>query len=295
MFMNQNSSLKSLVYYYSEYSPEAKICLTDLTELKCCSNICSEFFYKISQICHNIQSLTIGFEKISDGLADLISLQKTLKSVTLISSNNYNDERIKVIISSLIKSSSTITKLILIEFYTPLSFITKFTNLQVLIISCQFNSINDFDQLQYVNFPQLKVLKFLHSLPSVEILIKFLEINGKNLTEFYADESFRYNDDSLNLANLAIAKFCPNLKILSTTFKDDESETLKLFLNICQYLEIIKGYWSNIAAFFEILAKYPQKKFYSFNINVSYSIPARPPYEDLEENFRQERPSYRIT
>ncbi|PKC66545.1 hypothetical protein RhiirA1_459595 [Rhizophagus irregularis] len=39
---------------------------------------------------------------------------------------------------------------------------------------------------------------------------------------------------------MALAKFCPNLKNLCTPFKNDESETLKIILNNCQYLEIIK-------------------------------------------------------
>ena len=45
------------------------------------------------------------------------------------------------------------------------------------------------------------------------------------------------SDDSLNLA---IAKFCTNLRKLSTGFKNDELETLKTVFNACQYLESIK-------------------------------------------------------
>ncbi|GBC46205.2 hypothetical protein GLOIN_2v1531010 [Rhizophagus irregularis DAOM 181602=DAOM 197198] len=85
MFMNQISSLKSLVFlYYSNITftlyPGAKDCLKNLTELRCNSNISSEFFYHLSQICYNIQSLNIKIEGIiSNGLEDLISSQKNLK------------------------------------------------------------------------------------------------------------------------------------------------------------------------------------------------------------------------
>ena len=42
------------------------------------------FFYRVSQLCHNIQSLTIEIgDVISNVLADLISTQNNLKSVTL--------------------------------------------------------------------------------------------------------------------------------------------------------------------------------------------------------------------
>ncbi|PKC60889.1 hypothetical protein RhiirA1_425425, partial [Rhizophagus irregularis] len=62
--MKQISSLKSLDYYSDEskniqnfmiiYFPGAENCLTYLTELNCSSDIYAEFFYQISQICHNI-------------------------------------------------------------------------------------------------------------------------------------------------------------------------------------------------------------------------------------------------
>jgi hypothetical protein len=52
------------------------------------------------------------------------------------------------------------------------------------------------------------------------MLIKFLEINGKNLTELYVGKG---HDNSF----LAIAKFYPRLKILSAVFKNYELENLK--------------------------------------------------------------------
>src|SRR2546427_297917 len=97
MFMSQIYSLKRLTYYCRDYNksnsfninftyfPGAKNRLTDLSELYCGSNIHSEFFYQLSQICHNLQSITIIFENfISNGLSDLIFLQDNLKNLKLI-------------------------------------------------------------------------------------------------------------------------------------------------------------------------------------------------------------------
>ncbi|PKY39881.1 hypothetical protein RhiirA4_415396 [Rhizophagus irregularis] len=67
--------------------------------------------------------------------------------------------------------------------------------------------------------------------------------NGKNLKEFYLSDIKGYSDNSLNLA---IAKFCPNLKKLSTELKNDELETLKIIFNNCQYLESIKIWCGSI-------------------------------------------------
>ncbi len=41
----------------------ARDCLKNLSEFHCYSNICSEFFYQLSQICHNIQLLRVKFMK----------------------------------------------------------------------------------------------------------------------------------------------------------------------------------------------------------------------------------------
>ena len=90
LFMSQISSLKELCYYrYSHYSwgsttftiyPESKDCFKYLSKLSCHSNIYPEFFYQLSQICHNIQILNITIQDIISGrLADLISVQKNLR------------------------------------------------------------------------------------------------------------------------------------------------------------------------------------------------------------------------
>src|SRR3989442_671470 len=97
-----------------------------------------------------------------------------------------------------------------------------------------YNSFEDFKILQHVTFSHLQVLKFEYESPGNEFLIKFLEINGRNLKEFYVN----YNIN--NSLNLAIAKFCPNLRKLFSKFINDELETLKMIFNSCQYLESIK-------------------------------------------------------
>ncbi len=59
-------------------------CMKDLSVLTCYSNIPSEFFYQLAQLCHNIQSLCITFEiRISNGLKDLTSSQNNLKHLSL--------------------------------------------------------------------------------------------------------------------------------------------------------------------------------------------------------------------
>ena len=72
MFMKNINSLKKLSYYTNSKTttlsfiryPGSKYCLKYLSKLSCNSNIKSTFFYKLSQICCNLQSLTIEFKDV---------------------------------------------------------------------------------------------------------------------------------------------------------------------------------------------------------------------------------------
>jgi len=134
------------------------------------------------------------------------------------------------------------------------SFILMFTNLQELVVSCDsYRAFEDLDKLQYVIFPQLRILKFPYGSPKAEVLFKFLEINGRNLRE----SLFAHCDNSLSLA---IAKFCPNLKSIFTLFNEDEIEALKVILTSCQQLESIKtwceGGFLNGSELLKVLIRY---------------------------------------
>src|SRR6266480_1296939 len=100
MFMNQVPPLKTLNYTYDEYTPDnipfvsfsgARDCLTDLSELQCSTVIDPEIFYGLSQICHNLQSLTIDFDsKVSNELKELVSSQINLRNLKLSSHRDYD-------------------------------------------------------------------------------------------------------------------------------------------------------------------------------------------------------------
>jgi hypothetical protein len=240
MFTNQISSLKKLsCYYYNRYYhlnislpyfPAAK----DLSQLCCSSNLSSDFFYHLSQICHNIQSISIEFynDDISNGLKELFLLQNNLKNLSLFA---FNGSWVNII-PAITKHSHTIKKL---QLYgdsekLPLSFVSLFSNLQEFIFSFFYGvDFEDFKILQYVNFSKLQILKIPYQCPKPEYIMKFLENNGKNLKKFYTGE----NNEVLSLS---IVNFCPNLKSLFIIFNKGEIDMLKsIFIN-CKYLETIE-------------------------------------------------------
>jgi len=296
MFMNQ-ISLKTLDFYTNSYFLRLKFfsivpfttysgavdCLRNLSELRFYSDVSSEIFYQLCQTCHNIESLSIVFEReISNGLSDLISVQQNLKYLDIFNDcKNFTD-----IIPLLAKLPNTLIKLDIGvgDYYMPLSFIAKFTNLQEIILTFDYHD-EYFKNLHDVIFPQLQILKFKKHCPNHEYLTKFLENNGKGLKEIYL-----HNGN--NSLNLDIAKFCPNLKTLYTGFKVDEIETLKAILNSCQQLESIETWcghslfgddYLNENKLFEMVVKYSPKKFYELKMRYEYDIELLS--EELESVF----------
>jgi hypothetical protein len=181
---------------------------------------------------------------------------------------SYDCENLANIIPSLTKLPSSLIKLGLYGgvHYIPSSFMGKFSNLQELELSYDrfedfSDPFEDFTELQHVTFSQLQVLKFEIACPRIELLIKFLENNGKSLKEFHVEDL----DKSLNSLNLAVAKYCPNIKVLSTLIFCCELETLKEIFNTCQYLESIKvrcgDRYLNEKELFEVTAKHSPKYF----------------------------------
>ncbi|PKY22428.1 hypothetical protein RhiirB3_436407 [Rhizophagus irregularis] len=242
MFMNQITSLKILDYlHYQEIGftsyPGARNCLKYLSELYCSSDTSSDFFYQLSQICNNISLLDITIvDRLPHGLINLISVQQSLKCLNL--SIYYVPTDLSLLLT---RVPNTLTKLRLYggSDDISLSFIIRLTNLQELQLSYEVKEwFKDFEILQYTIFPKLQVLKFKFELPNWELLVNFLEHNGKNLEEIYfCDYSMGYNNNSLNLS---IARYCPILKNLSTGIESNELETLKIIFESCHNLKSIK-------------------------------------------------------
>ncbi|RIA80649.1 hypothetical protein C1645_838324 [Glomus cerebriforme] len=286
MFLSQISSLKRLSYsihwsyeYLIDLSftclPKARNCLIDLSELDCSSKVNPEFFYQLSQTCYNLQSITIRFQSkpVSNELKKLISLQKNLKNLSILASDYWNDWT--SIIPVLTKHSNTLTKLhICCNYDLPLLFVTLFSNLQEIEFSSSLHSyaIERFKELQHVTFPKLQILKINHSFKP-EYIMKFLEINGINLKEFYFDGV------SSDL-NLSIAKFCLNLRNLFVNFVNGEKDTLRIIFNNCQYLEGIKIRCGRIflseKEVLKIIAKHSSKNFHELIIYNNSSLELTP-------------------
>src|SRR6185503_16379671 len=93
-----------------------------------------------------------------------------------------------------------------------LSFVASFINLQELVISYLYMN----DKFQHTIFPNLQIFKTLRddSTSNSEMFIKFLENNGKNLTDLYTNY---FKNNSLNPS---IIQHCLKLKNLIIIIKN---------------------------------------------------------------------------
>ncbi|GBB91479.1 hypothetical protein RclHR1_01880010 [Rhizophagus clarus] len=246
LFMREITSLKKLdispcddlpIMTFTSF-PGAKNCLRNITELQCYSSINSEFFYHLTQYCHYIQSLSVEFRDniISNELKEfLFSIQNNLKYFNIIQANKSPD--LTELVSSFTpKLYNTVYEFHLNIENVSFSFISNFMNLQELEIEL-YDGTDVFEIITTFIFPHLKILKIDSFSVNIDLAIKFLENNGKNLEEFTFGE---ISGICNNYINLAIAKFCINLKKLCTGFKNNELETLKIVLTSCKLLETIK-------------------------------------------------------
>ncbi|CAG8620042.1 5892_t:CDS:1 [Funneliformis mosseae] len=291
--MNQISLKKMNLFYGWGYIrdtpfityPGAMECLKNLSEFNCDSNIHSEFFYQLSQICNDLQSLKIRINSsTSDGLTDLITAQQNLKHLTIIKS--YYCKGISNMIPSITSHSNGLIKLNLCGngHPIPFSFISKFTNLQELILTFNYWGFKDFEKLQDVTLSHLRVLKFKYGLPKHEYLRNFLENNGTNLEKFY----HRLYDQSLSLA---IASLCSNVKSLRTVFFHNDLETLKEILNGCRRLESMKVRYDNSCLsekeLLEAIAIYSPRNFFELKIDYDHGFHSELKSVDLESFFKR--------
>jgi hypothetical protein len=270
MFLNQ-ISLKKLTYdqkiHQNKFSFNCYFGAKDLSELRCSSYLTPDFFYWLSQTCHNLQSITIEFHnnEVSNELKEFISSQNNLKTLILIT---YYNNSWTNIIPALRKHFSTLIKLHLYSYSknvnVPLSFVNSFTNLQEFILSFYRETYTeDFKRLQHSKFPKLQTLKIPYQCPNPEYVMKFLETNGNNIKKFYTVEK-------CNALSLSIANFCQNLQRLFVRFNNGEIDTLKTIFINCQYLECIKIWcgeeYLSEKEVFETVANYSPNNFCELKI-----------------------------
>ncbi|CAI2168493.1 3353_t:CDS:1 [Funneliformis geosporum] len=213
--------------------PGAVNTLMNVTTLACCTDQDPRFFQTIVS-CKRLEAITLYMQKeFSDGLMDTINAQNNLKDINI--QREEKSTNWPVIADSMEnhpthRNTITIVNLSFKGYKSSIRFLRNFQNLTELTLCTFHDYFDDFNELQHVYFPHLRFLSLRFIIPKEECLMKFFEINGKNLETLEIDS----NNDELDFA---IPRFCPKLKVYGKV--RNSRELLENTFDNCRNLESI--------------------------------------------------------
>ncbi|CAG8432972.1 11033_t:CDS:1 [Diversispora eburnea] len=247
MYVGRCQSLERLEFHDIDiplpFFKGAERIFLNLCELHCDTSLLSGTYYRMAQICQNLERLIIEdccYD--NDGLTTLIEAQTKLKYLKIITKGSEEHGNSRYNRYSKISSAMSSQAHSLLYFEIGGSFvkgispvtIATFENLQNLNIGFQGKYE---DILKYSSFPQLRVLECHHVSNPLDILINFIErTNGliekisfeiNNVTDFHLIRQY----------NQSIARYCPNIKFLTTWFTIGDAADFKYMLISCPKLE----------------------------------------------------------
>ncbi|RIA91295.1 hypothetical protein C1645_822268 [Glomus cerebriforme] len=233
------------------YFAGAEISFLHLCELRCNMEITPSIFYRMAQICRNIESLFIGYYPFdNDGLATLIEVQdklKTFECQTQIRYTDYTDytalENKPSCVNIATALATCSNKLINLAFggdliCIPSSTIAEIVNLQVLRLDFKRNLNEEIlESLEFTAFPNLKVLKMGGVIAPLIMLGRLIRRTRNNLENISLYGWASPESKTIGTFNKVVAQYAPKLKYLTTWCYENNFSDIELILNSCEQLE----------------------------------------------------------
>ncbi|CAG8634979.1 14826_t:CDS:1, partial [Acaulospora colombiana] len=252
--MSRCRSLKRLEYrdevVLLPFLPHAEVCFSNISELHCSSRMPCSVFYRMAQICRNLEKLTIDeLRSDNDGLATLINVQHNLKSVGVFT--NVHHIFYGKVANAISSKASTLRNFSYgggsaVSF--PLINIAALVNLETLSVKL-YEDVNDI--FLYTTFSNLKLLEMQGPIQSVDALTKFIErctkirgifdnreLQGGVLEKICFDLAhIKKPFSTVPEYNSTVAKCCPNLRFFSTWFHKLNAKEFKEVFKSCRKLQ----------------------------------------------------------
>jgi len=214
----------------------AENCFSELECFQCDSeHVDPNIFEELSRVSKSIKKLELNNLHINNGIIKLIEAQKNLKDVGFVTSAR-EKSACKALEESLMKNADTIQclKMDWIPMMKTLSHLVNLINLDMSWDLKDCSNENDWDLLENVSLPFIKVLK-ARQVPS-KILSSLIENTKGQLVEINIFNWYFEDLYSGRIIIQSIYKNCPNLQYLKLLFnKDNFLELEKLLVN-CQNL-----------------------------------------------------------
>ncbi|RIA98292.1 hypothetical protein C1645_750486, partial [Glomus cerebriforme] len=244
LFMTK-CSLKHLVlpkiplYYF----PGANHCLEYLRDLKCYTERSPELFYGLAHISRNLHRLTIyPCDQDNIGLVTLIKLQKGLKSLVLVSTEDYVS--ICPEISQALATQTHSLSFLKIRQSLCISpnTISSFINLRILQLDIT-TEVPNMELLSYVTLPKLEILDIFRDENAPFNTYSGLIQNSISASNSSCLKRFYWNEINPPTCIEGIRQYIQILLPASSTLRFLTvwwSEELFTLLNLCDQLEAIK-------------------------------------------------------
>ncbi|CAG8667484.1 17627_t:CDS:2 [Rhizophagus irregularis] len=208
------------------YFTGAETSFLHLCELRCNTEIPSSIFYRMAQICRNIETLFIGYYPFdNEGLATLIEVQEKLK--------NFESSALSTCSNKLINLAFGGDIIII-----PSSTIAEIANLQVLRLDFNRNLNEEIlESLEFTALPNLKILKMGGILAPLIMLGRLIRRTRNNLEKISLYGWATPETKSIGIFNKVVAQYAPKLKYLTTWCYENNFTDIELILNSCDQLE----------------------------------------------------------
>ncbi|CAG8736234.1 9318_t:CDS:1, partial [Acaulospora morrowiae] len=238
------------------FLPNAELCFSNISELHCSSRMPCSIFYRMAQICRNLEKLVIDELRCdNDGLATLISVQQNLKAVGVFTHANSN---VYLKVANAISSKANTLKYFSYgggnAASIPFANIAALVNLESLSVKL-YDDVNDI--FLYTTFPNLKILEIQGLMRSMDVLTKFVERCTRIHSIIKMDGGISRNGFQSGILekicfdlayirkpfcnvpeyNATIARCCPNLRFFSTWFHKLNAKEFKEVIRSCKKLE----------------------------------------------------------
>ncbi|CAG8541149.1 4332_t:CDS:1 [Funneliformis mosseae] len=239
LFMSRCSTIKYLeipnisIDYYTNINKNSTS-LSYLVELECSTYKSSQLFLDLAQICKDIKKITVNLcDNDNEGLVSLISMQKGLEEIILISS--IEGSQCTLIGEAIGTQYPSLTSISLEEHIRiPSTTFSKLINLKHIRIDLEENVNSKMELLDNCSFP------FLESLEIRNVHEKYLDLYTKLINN--TNGSLKHLEiDTVPHPYLyhirpywqALIKHCTQLEFVTLWFKDDSLNDLKDLLKTC--------------------------------------------------------------
>ncbi|CAG8487933.1 10255_t:CDS:1 [Diversispora eburnea] len=220
----------------------AEIWFSNLRELHCDVSTSSGFYYRLAQICRNIEIINCFYaSRDNNGFAILIEVQNNLQQLGFKISHGIFSKACPNIERALLSHADTLTHLSLKgeSMSIPLTVISAFNKLHTLELHFTDNINQEIlERLESKSFPTLRVLKMGGILAPLEMILRLIRRTGGNLKIISLYGFVLPKEEVARIFNNEIIpRYCNKLEYVTVWCTEKHFKDIERILTSCHQLK----------------------------------------------------------